>query len=273
MSPDETPTHLDLFSGIGGFAIAAAWAGFRTVAFCEISRYRQKAVQKHWPGVPVYRDIRTFVGDRYRGVHLLTGGFPCQPYSLAGQRRGKKDHRYIWPQMRRVIAEAAPAYVLAENVPGIVQLELDNVLSDLETLGYATWPLIIPACAVDAKHRRDRVWVIAALAHAAASGLQHDSQVSTGRELAGRHTVGSRSSPLAHASGTRLPASQQEELPGPWRWQQGGAAAECCWWSPEPEVGRVAYGIPGRVDRLKGLGDAIVPQVAYELLREIRKTL
>ena len=157
------PTHLDLFSGIGGFALAARLAGFRTVAFCEIDKYCQKVLAKNFgaedvadaekredwrlqqsqfwsntgTGSPIFSDIFDFDGTAYRGVSLITGGFPCQPFSVAGKRGGAADDRAIWPQMFRVISEARPAWVLAENVPGIIAMELDNVLSDLEGIGYA----------------------------------------------------------------------------------------------------------------------------------------
>jgi len=154
-------THIDLFSGIGGFSLAAGWAGFETVVFCEKDKFCQRVLKKHWPEVPCESDIRDFDGTKFRGATLLTGGFPCQPFSCAGQRRGKADDRYLWPQMLRVIAEARPAWIVAENVAGIIEMELEGVCVDLEAEGYEVWPVIIPACAVGAPHRRDRVWIIA----------------------------------------------------------------------------------------------------------------
>jgi DNA (cytosine-5)-methyltransferase 1 len=153
------PTHVDLFSGIGGFALAARWAGFRTIAFCEIDKYCQRVLRQHF-NAPICSDIFAFDGTAYRGCDLITGGFPCQPFSVAGKRRGAADDRAIWPEMLRVINEARPAWVLGENVPGIITMELDNVLSDLEGIGYACRSFVIPACAVDAKHRRDRLWIV-----------------------------------------------------------------------------------------------------------------
>lgn len=154
-------THLDLFSGIGGFALAAQWAGCRTVAFCERDKFCQAVLKKHWPEVPCHEDICKLDGTQYRGVDLLTGGFPCQPFSCAGKRRGKEDDRYLWPEMLRVITEAGPDWVLGENVTGIINLELDGCISDLESAGYAVQAFVIPVCAVDARHRRDRVWILA----------------------------------------------------------------------------------------------------------------
>ncbi len=153
-------THLDLFSGIGGFALAAKWNGYRTVAFCDNEPYAQAVLKKHWPDVPCHQDIREVRGELYAGVTLLTGGFPCQPFSVAGKQRGKDDNRYLWPEMLRVIREAKPTWIIGENVAGIVNLALDQVCTDLEAEGYEVEPIIIPACAVDAPHRRDRVWIV-----------------------------------------------------------------------------------------------------------------
>ena len=160
-------THLSLFSGIGGLDLAAEWAGFRTVGQCEWADYPRAVLEKHWPGMPRWRDIRTLTGDDFyaktglRTVTVLSGGFPCQPFSTAGKRRGKEDDRYLWPEMLRVIQEIRPAWVVGENVAGIVSMALDTVLSDLESIGYTCQAFVIPACAVDAPHRRDRVAIIA----------------------------------------------------------------------------------------------------------------
>jgi len=154
-------THLDLFSGIGGFALAARWNGYRTVGFCDNEPYAQAVLKKHWPDVPCHKDIREVRGELYAGVTLLTGGFPCQPFSVAGKQRGKDDNRYLWPEMLRVIQEAKPTWIIGENVAGIVNLALDQVCSDLEACGYEVEPIIIPACGVDAPHRRNRVWIVA----------------------------------------------------------------------------------------------------------------
>jgi DNA-cytosine methyltransferase len=154
-------THLDLFSGIGGFALAAKWNGFRTVGFCDNEPYAQAVLKKHWPDVAIHSDIREVRGDLYAGVTLLTGGFPCQPFSCAGKQRGKEDDRYLWPEMLRVIREAQPRWIIGENVAGIVNMALDQVHTDLEAEGYEVESIIIPACGVDAPHRRNRVWIMA----------------------------------------------------------------------------------------------------------------
>jgi len=191
-------THIDLFSGIGGFSLAAGWAGFRTIAFCEIEPFCQEVLKARFGAVaesegerqqstlaeqdkqgrsrddglgqvPTARDSRpilipdifAFDGTRFRGATLLTGGFPCQPFSHAGKRRGKEDDRAIWPQMLRVIHEARPAWVIGENVSGLISMELDSVLADLELEGYATRTFHIGAVGVNAPHRRMRVWIVA----------------------------------------------------------------------------------------------------------------
>jgi DNA (cytosine-5)-methyltransferase 1 len=273
------PTHIDLFSGIGGFALAARRVGFRTTAFCEIDPYCQKVLAKNFLAdteserespessgtregilqsagnsrVRIYSNIFDFDGTAYRGASLLTGGFPCQPFSVAGKRRGAADDRHLWPEMLRVIKEARPAFVLGENVPGVIPMELDNVLSDLESIGYAARPFVIPACAVDARHRRDRLWII------------------------GRNVADSKQPGLERQSGIVDVWSEESGWNGT---KQGGSAcpesicaARRTEWLPEPDVGRVAHGIPARVDRLRGLGNAIVPQVAFEILKEIRKLI
>ena len=292
-------THIDLFTGIGGFALAAQWVGFKTVAFVEIEPYAQAIIRQNFGAVAdtegeresaitgspckgvlqlardcrIYGDIRTFDGTAYRGATLLTGGFPCQPFSQAGKRRGAADDRAIWPEMFRVICEARPAWVIGENVAGIVTMELDRVLSDLEGEGYAVQPLIIPACAVDAKHRRDRVWIVG---HAEDGRLRRGETSGSGGQPAqssedvadtARHEQGWQEQ---RAIGEQVGlCGESHGMDAGRALLQGRRAQESAQWLPEPDVGRVAHGVPRRVDHLKGLGNAIVPQVAYEIIKGI----
>lgn len=262
-------THLDLFSGIGGFALAARMNEVQTVAFVEKDAYAQKVLRKNFADIPIYDDICKFDGKPFNGTWLLTGGFPCQPFSLAGKRRGAEDDRALWPEMLRVIDEAKPRWVLGENVPGIITMELDRVLADLESLGYSAWPVAIPACATDARHRRNRVWIVA---HAASgqddgrNGRIVDAAPGRGESL--NAAADSRRENVADANGAgreeqRRPVANGEEH----------ETAQCGnRWEPEPAICRVVNGLPNRVDRLKGLGNAIVPQVAAALIGMMART-
>jgi DNA (cytosine-5)-methyltransferase 1 len=265
--------HLDLFSGIGGFALAARWAGFETIQFVEYEPYARKVLAKNFPDVPIAGDIFGFDATKYMGVGLLTGGFPCQPFSVAGKQHGKEDDRAIWPEMFRVIREARPTWIIGENVSGIIKMELDNVLSDLEGEGYTTQALVIPATSVDAKHRRDRVWI---LAHADSIRCEHplERQDSFRESISGnKQTTGQPQQDLANSE--RIGQQGQGESKPTFCTKKTGKGETTRvvngggqdLWAAEPSVGRVAHGISSRVDRLKGLGNAIVPQVAYEIMR------
>lgn len=233
-------THFSLFSGIGGIDLAAEWAGFTMVGQVEWADYPTKVLEKHWPDVPRWRDIRELTYDKFvertglRTVDLISGGFPCQPFSNAGKRRGKADDRYLWPEMLRVIQELRPTWVLGENVAGIVSLALDEVLSDLEGQGYETQAFIIPACAVGALHRRDRVFIVA---HSSSKRLQRGQKTTSLEE-----------------SNEQLSRLLQTDL-GPY--------------ISESQANRNNYGIPCWVDRLKCLGNAVVPQQVYPILKAI----
>lgn len=237
-------THLDLFSGIGGFALAARWAGFSTVAFAEIDRYCvTEVLSKQWPGVPNLGDIRRH--DRWPDlgrIDLITGGFPCQGHSCAGKRRGQKDPRWLWPQMCQVIGRYKPRWVVAENVPGLIKMDLDQVLFDLENYGYTTGTLDFPACAVGSDQRRQRIWIIA-------------------------------NSPLPRCEDLKERSATLEE----WRKNPSDSSVGTgrSRWRPEPRLVRMVDGLPNRMDRLKRsarvriLGNAIVPQIAFEILQRI----
>ena len=275
--------------------------GFETVQFVEIDPYCQKVLAKNFPGVPIHDDIRSF---RPGSADIITGGFPCQPFSVAGKQSGKADDRDLWPEMFRVISAVRPTWVIGENVAGFVNMELDRSLSDLEALGYACRAFVISACATDARHRRDRVWIVAHAKHVgrdATKEREGAAQRGGCREARSEQTgkpSGLRTprvyDDVAHArrddvQGRSLTASNgsQRSEPvdeSPARLSAGGGR-DGCRWLPEPPVGelvdglsdglvrfagRVATGVPNRVNKLKGLGNAVVPQVVAEIARAIR---
>ncbi len=158
--------HGSLFSGIGGFDLAAEWMGWENIFHCEWNEFGRKVLTYYWPKAQSYEDITKTDFNIYRGrIDILSGGFPCQPYSGAGKRLGKEDDRHLWPEMLRAIREIQPSFVVAENVLGLVNwnegLVFHEVQADLEVEGYEVQPFVLPACAVNGQHRRDRVWFIA----------------------------------------------------------------------------------------------------------------
>lgn len=270
-------SHGSLFSGIGGFDLAAQWMGWNNIFQVEKDDWCRKVLAKNFPKTERFTDIKEFTGNEYTNrIDVISGGFPCQPFSVAGQRKGKDDDRYLWEEMLRVIATIKPTYVVGENVTGIIGLALDTVLSDLEAQDYTTETFIIPACGKNAWHRRDRVWIVA---YANSIGRKNE-QEENGKSLCNgkrnntadeqsmeqqQRRTGKSSSVFANTNNSgckeqREPITDGEELFTP----------KCSsWWQTEPGVGRVVDGLPGRVDRLKGLGNAIVPQVAYEIFSAI----
>lgn len=291
---DPQMKHLDLFSGIGGFALAARNVGWETVGFCENEPFCQKVLKKHWPDVPIYDDARTLDGRAVGPVDLISGGYPCQPFSLAGERRGQDDDRHLWPSFARLISELRPSWVVGENVAGHISMGLDAVLSDLEGLGYTWEAFVIPAVAVDAKHRRDRVWIVAHSSSVGYGRLQPISERGSG-DPAGIGDDG-EAEPMADSLSLResqsqgckrdewrrtgdgrqdVPDSSREGLPRQWK-PSGGEQAYTEFgvpsrWEPEPGICRVAHGVPNRSHRLRALGNAIVPQVAEMIFRAIQQ--
>lgn len=236
--------HLDLFSGIGGFALAAKWAGIETVGFCEIEDYPRRVLSKNFPNTTIHRDIKELDGKKYKGIDIITGGFPCQPFSTCGRERGTEDTRHLWPEMLRIISESRPTWIVAENVSGLVRMGLDLVQHDLEAEGYASRAIMVPACAKGSQHRRDRIWIIANTMRS----LQGTKQKCECKE------VGRGQNPVAHGEEWELAR----------RMQRQGNIIET--------MGRTTDGVPEGLDEsLKALGNAIVPQIAHNILQNIKK--
>jgi DNA (cytosine-5)-methyltransferase 1 len=187
---------LDICSGIGGFSLGLeATGGFDTVAFCEFDDFCCKVLNKHWPNVPIYKDLKEIGNDPARIIQefdLICGGIPCQPFSLAGKQKGKEDDRHLWPYMYAIVKSKKPTWVIVENVGGFVNVALDDVCLDLETQGYATQSFIIPACSVEAPHKRDRIWIL-------------------GKLMANAHDTGDRT------PGSKADGDRQETIEG---WQE-----------------------------------------------------
>jgi DNA (cytosine-5)-methyltransferase 1 len=310
---------LDLFSGIGGFSLGLErTGGFETVAFCECDPYAQKVLRKHWPNMPIYDDVRNFDGV---AADVICGGYPCQPFSVAGKRGGQDDDRHLWPEMYRIIKTVRPRWVIAENVAGHINMGLDAVLSDLEAAGYTWWAFVIPACAIDARHRRDRVWIVANakreqcgkrlepmqigrrereteqvglggfgghVPNANRPGQRASEGPRGGSQPSGAgYDIGRGGKVLADPKAGRLPNTMhpgtQCEAPGgkqtrvrptpsggdgpdPGRGSKPGLGgiADGLFFGMDPDrygTPRTGTGIPDRVNRLKCLGNAVVPQI------------
>lgn len=333
---------LSLFSGIGGIDLACEWAGIETVAFCEREPFPQQVLRKHWPDVPIYDDVCTLTKERLEAdgigpIDLIHGGYPCQPFSHAGKRKGKEDDRHLWPEVRRLIEAIRPRWFVGENVAGHITLGLDDVLSDLGDLGYTAQPFVIPACSVNAPHRRDRVFIVAhsnngfskseiekvqagwtstfigcgdvayaegercgeareyqserAEERPSSSGQIISYSASAGLSI-GRRSERTTSSTQARTGLEPEPERRGENVadtneqhddnggfdPSSIRWERseaakvfGGEPDGGEQWSVEPDVGRVANGVPNRVDRLKALGNAVVPQQIYPVIATIKQ--
>ena len=234
---------LDLFSGIGGFSLGLEAAGMETIAFCEREKFCQKVLKSHWPDVPIYDDVRTLDGSIFNGVDLVCGGYPCQPFSVAGKQLGHADERHLWPEMLRIIQGSKPRWVIAENVAGHIKLGFDEVAVSLETEGFTVWPLVIPACAVDAPHRRDRLWILGYSQHN--GSLSHASHASN---FGCEGSVGEKVQ--RERTFSREPSGSFTQ------WANG-------WPISSPRICGVDDGIPNRTHRLKALGNAVVPQIPF----------
>jgi len=349
---------LDLFSGLGGFSLGLERTGhFETVAFCDNDKFSKAILDKHWKGIKVYDDVREITKEKFKedGIEfpdIITGGFPCQPFSVAGKQKGTSDDRHLWPEMFRIIKTFKPRFVIGENVRGIVNIQdgvvFETVCTDLEDEGYEVQPFNIPAAGVGAPHRRERIWFIAVredvgntqhngsptseigrgheeinggtekrqnesfefertsrsedngnvskenknnVADTNNEGLRtriggSDNDHETESRSGGADRTRSESDVERHNStsteikgmdvadtDTRLGNGENEEIQSRGQTSDSSSARETSqgWWSVEPNVGRVAHGVSGRVHRLKGLGNSIVPQIVEEIGKALIK--
>ena len=382
--------HLDLFSGIGGFSLGLeATGGFETKAFCDIEEYPRQVLQKHWPHVKQYKDIKELTYDKLKAdgidsIDIITGGYPCQPFSVAGKQKGVEDPRHLWPEYFRLVKECRPTWVIGENVSGHIKLGLDSVIEDLESENYSVRPFSISASSIGANHQRERIWIMAYSecnynfnkeqrinGEEKEISREHRENDSTSWKSSGTNTIRKTnnshvenpgctqwpraelreenenetreadanqhqrsSSPsgfdVADTESERLQRGQwnnqgegrevlsserqdgnkirsetgrtnristQENVPNPGssrretgiseeRYREEGNTEESNndsdrrrgWqrennWAIEPDVGRVAHGIPKRVDRLKSLGNSLVPQIPYYIGQTILEVM
>lgn len=287
-------THLSLCSGIGGLDLAAEWAGFETVAQCEIDAYASKVLAKNFPGVPNLHDIRTITNERLaelgiRTPTVISAGFPCQPYSLAGKGLGDRDNRDLWGEVARVLGEIHPRWFVGENTPGLFarsnQRYFRRVLDDLAALGYSVGWGIWGACDVGAPHKRQRVFML---------GWNPNSEHEKKKQKLYKKNLepsrNSRAISNANSQQARRLFVGKEKTYTEFRFLRGNVpnadgfreqqqkkskqeirkwSCDCSWWETEPDVGRVANGVSARVDKLRCLGNAVVPQQAYPIFKAI----
>jgi len=250
---------LSLFSGIGGIDLAAHWAGMETVAFCEREPFPQKVLKKHWPNVPIYDDVCTLTAERLkedgiigsgRTIDIISAGYPCQPFSHAGERKGENDDRHLWPEVKRLLQETRPNWFVGENVAGHATLGLDDVLDDLDDIGYTAQPFIVPAAAIGALHRRDRVFIIAHTKREGWKGVLHP-HFEPGKK---QNTDWKTDALDAHRNSIS------------WLEQSSG----------EPSLFRSDDGFPDWLDRtliisrLQALGNAVDPHQVYPIMAAIK---
>ena len=322
--------HLDLFSGIGGFSLGLEATGyFDTVAFCDYDSYCQKVLRKHWPWVTIYDDVKELNSERLEAnghtkIDIITGGYPCQPFSIAGRQKGEQDPRHVWPEYFRLIQELRPTWDIGENVAGHIKLGLDTVLENLESEGYSARAFSISASSVGAVHQRERVWIVGYSEHNGSSTTEKsrvsektddNSKEGQNKTIQFERTGGSHNSedventrcsqwPWSFFGNqdedeTREGDAYQFERSGSTSKidvantksfsrnehetnrehgktpvqeisrNRGGISGESTWWSVEPDVGRVAHGVPKRVDRLKSLGNSLIPHIPYYIGKSI----
>ena len=280
--------HGSLFSGIGGFDLAAEWMGWENAFHCEWNEFGQRVLKHYWPKAVSYGDITKTDFSRWHGtVDIISGGFPCQPYSTAGKRLGKEDERHLWPEMLRAIREVSPRWVVGENVRGLVNwndgLVFDEVQADLEAEGYEVQPFLLPACGVNAPHRRDRIWFVA---YAEGNGSNRTPKATSGevrRSDREQNPQFAKRSEVRNATNTNSRKSSGEEH-GPQEPGQHTQAHPRGWWADFPTQPPVCGGNNGlsreldgitfskwRNESIKAYGNAVVPQVVHQIFKAIEQ--
>ena len=304
--------HGSLFSGIGGFDLASEWMGWKNVFHCEWMEFPRKVLDYHFPNADSHIDICKTDFKKYANkIDILTGGFPCQPFSTAGKRKGTQDERYLWHEMLRAIQEIKPAYVIAENVFGITNIDgglvFEQVCLDLENEGYEVQPFIIPACAKNAPHRRDRVWFVAYNSNRRIKGMYKRSKhknktefiTNTKDKRTGKlrnesskegtrfcNVVSGKPCGLSESTGTAANTnitSTADKIQTRWNVSASTRDEQIGTWQKFPTQSPICGGDDGlpteldgitfskwRAESIKGYGNAIVPQVAFEIFKAIQ---
>jgi len=261
--------HGSLFSGIGGFDLAAEWMGWENVFHCEYDPFCQKILKHHFPNSKLYKDVKTFNASNYAGrIDIISGGFPCQPFSNAGLRKGTEDERNLWGEMLRVIREVSPRYVVGENVRGLLNwsggVQFEQVCADLENEGYEVTPYLLPACGKNAPHRRDRIWFVA-YRNEPSTGTDVRRMSGSSEEIRGRKES---FVPRPLCSDGDAPDTISESND----WENFPTQPPLCGGNDgiPKELDGITFS-KWRKESIKAYGNAIVPQVAHEIFKAIQK--
>jgi DNA (cytosine-5)-methyltransferase 1 len=289
--------HISLFSGIGGFDLASEWMGWNNIASCEINPFGRKVLNHYWPDALHHNDVHTFtkelLNEKIKNWNsndlILTGGFPCQPYSVAGKRKGTEDDRHLWPEMLRVIQEVQPRWIVGENVRGLVNwnggVVFDEVQFDLETIGYEVQSFILPACSKNAPHRRDRLWIVA-YSDGANKGNDVGTNERTAKKIRGENAgnVSFKFSSVGNVTDSDGEGSRGMHKAGE---KESGFNRETSFsigFENFPTKSPICGGNDGisfeldgitfpkwRNESIKAYGNAVVPQVVFEIFKTIEK--
>jgi DNA (cytosine-5)-methyltransferase 1 len=279
-----TLTVGSLFSGIGGLDLGLERAGMKVIWQSEIDPFACKVLKKHWPEVVNHGDIKQIKWNTVERPDVICGGYPCQPFSLAGQRKGTDDPRHLWPWVRECISALQPRYAILENVRGHLSMGGLQVIGELAEIGYDAEWRVVSAAGMGAPHRRERIIIVAYANDPRGGASKRGIDTIRSQEIKRRQNIAQFgfsgcSSDVADPKGSAIGGTQSHGLRARvWKTTELRESDSTTrtigdWWKVEPDVGRVADGIPDRVDRLKGLGNAVVPQVAEYIGRLITTSL